>query len=433
MAPLRSVLAGRELQDPRSALLFTWTGRMRMKVIAGNGKAYAHWRNRYRRVTMYGSADAVSELEASLKELIAELDQMKTTQWRVRRRKRKSVFALLSSLRSKHKTDELLLRGRDVVATAHPSTLVLIENALNAEHLIVTSTDTPVDVQDSEEDDNECLLCGDEYDRPYTLQGCGHRFCEACLPGLFHETRLPISCPECQSQLSWGDIDSLASVADKTAAIDAAVKQYVNKHLSHVRNCPVPGCDALLWMGDNPEPQSSAEEAQRGGHVADCHSCSASLCVTCSSKFNKLVDAHPGSSCAVAQDAQEGALQAHVQHIRENLLTHKCPRCQKAFIDFDGCFALKCDCGAGFCAWCLEDCGIDAHSHVATCKAKPPNAETYHAPFPEFEKIHQERRRKAIEQYLHTIHDTDLARGVLKVIQPNLRWNGITDLQVPSE
>merc|ERR1719217_444733 len=50
------------------------------------------------------------------------------------------------------------------------------------------------------------------------------------------------------------------------------------------------------------------------------------------------------------------------------LLTLKCPRCGQAFHDFDKCFALVCPrpgCHAGFCGWCLTDCGVDAHRHVA--------------------------------------------------------------------
>eukprot|EP00599_Poterioochromonas_sp_BG-1_P007046 CAMPEP_0173142332 /NCGR_PEP_ID=MMETSP1105-20130129/6029_1 /TAXON_ID=2985 /ORGANISM="Ochromonas sp., Strain BG-1" /LENGTH=1951 /DNA_ID=CAMNT_0014055711 /DNA_START=962 /DNA_END=6817 /DNA_ORIENTATION=- len=57
-------------------------------------------------------------------------------------------------------------------------------------------------------------------------------------------------------------------------------------------------------------------------------------------------------------------------HIIDEIFTLKCPRCRQAFVDFDGCFALTCTkrgCGAAFCAWCLADCGTDAHSHVAHC------------------------------------------------------------------
>eukprot|EP00961_Rhodomonas_salina_P052016 698340-Rhodomonas_salina.2 len=31
-------------------------------------------------------------------------------------------------------------------------------------------------------------------------------------------------------------------------------------------------------------------------------------------------------------------------------------------------------CGCGFCAWCLRDCGGDAHQHVGRCSAKPDAA-----------------------------------------------------------
>ena len=56
------------------------------------------------------------------------------------------------------------------------------------------------------------------------------------------------------------------------------------------------------------------------------------------------------------------------QHVVENILTLSCPRCSQAFIDFDGCFALSCGrCRAAFCAYCLADCGKDAHAHVGTC------------------------------------------------------------------
>eukprot|EP00740_Mantoniella_antarctica_P004743 CAMPEP_0181356476 /NCGR_PEP_ID=MMETSP1106-20121128/4444_1 /TAXON_ID=81844 /ORGANISM="Mantoniella antarctica, Strain SL-175" /LENGTH=327 /DNA_ID=CAMNT_0023469267 /DNA_START=155 /DNA_END=1135 /DNA_ORIENTATION=+ len=61
-------------------------------------------------------------------------------------------------------------------------------------------------------------------------------------------------------------------------------------------------------------------------------------------------------------------LRSAKEHIIEGILTLCCPRCKQAFLDFDGCFALNCSrCSAGFCAYCLADCGRDAHQHVGTC------------------------------------------------------------------
>lgn len=54
--------------------------------------------------------------------------------------------------------------------------------------------------------------------------------------------------------------------------------------------------------------------------------------------------------------------------IVEDILTLKCPKCRAAFYDFTGCAALTCGrCGCGFCAYCLANCGADAHAHVAHC------------------------------------------------------------------
>lgn len=71
-------------------------------------------------------------------------------------------------------------------------------------------------------------------------------------------------------------------------------------------------------------------------------------------------------------------VQEAIRHIRENILTLKCPSCQTAYYDFDGCCALTCgQCGAGICGWCGEACGRDAHPHVAHCPAKPRGADIF--------------------------------------------------------
>jgi hypothetical protein len=67
-------------------------------------------------------------------------------------------------------------------------------------------------------------------------------------------------------------------------------------------------------------------------------------------------------------------------HIIDDILTLKCPRCSTAFLDFNGCFAIICGnnrCSAGLCAWCLKDCGADAHSHVASCPHNPAKNSGY--------------------------------------------------------
>jgi hypothetical protein len=99
-------------------------------------------------------------------------------------------------------------------------------------------------------------------------------------------------------------------------------------------------------------------------------------------------------------DEKQRKVHRHCLHVREELLTLKCPRqnCRQAFLDFDGCFALTCDaCGCGFCAWCLEDCGEDAHAHVAAC---PDGQGGYHGEYKAFNEAQRKRRLRVVREYL---------------------------------
>ena len=72
---------------------------------------------------------------------------------------------------------------------------------------------------------------------------------------------------------------------------------------------------------------------------------------------------------AMETSSAEEKLRLAKEHVIEKVLTLSCPRCEQAFVDFDGCFALKCGrCQAGFCAYCLADCGRDAHAHIGGCE-----------------------------------------------------------------
>ena len=69
-----------------------------------------------------------------------------------------------------------------------------------------------------------------------------------------------------------------------------------------------------------------------------------------------------------ASAGAEERLRAAREHVIEKIFTPCCPRCSQAFVDFTGCFALSCSrCRAGICAYCLADCGKDAHAHIGSC------------------------------------------------------------------
>jgi hypothetical protein len=99
----------------------------------------------------------------------------------------------------------------------------------------------------------------------------------------------------------------------------------------------------------------------------------------------------------------ESMVQAHRTHVIEEILTLHCPRpgCHAAFLDFQGCFALTCHgCNAGFCAWCLEDCGRDAHPHVRQCEHNKAPGKDLFGTEEQFKEAQLSRRRKLLWEYL---------------------------------
>jgi hypothetical protein len=100
---------------------------------------------------------------------------------------------------------------------------------------------------------------------------------------------------------------------------------------------------------------------------------------------------------------EERAVEKHAQHIEDRICNLRCPRCELVFVDFVGCFALKCpSCSCGFCALCLADCGSDAHSHVAQCGAGRLHS-TYFGTDSVFANAQQVQRQLRLDEYLRTI------------------------------
>jgi hypothetical protein len=117
-------------------------------------------------------------------------------------------------------------------------------------------------------------------------------------------------------------------------------------------------------------------------------------------------------------------------HILNNILTLKCPRCAKPFIDFTNCCALTCmdeagnGCNASFCAFCLKLCDGDAHKHVAHCpKNTNPGRKLYVDSQEAFERDLKTRKAAAVREYLTTVPQQHVAR-VLFLCQGELEGLG---------
>ena len=137
---------------------------------------------------------------------------------------------------------------------------------------------------------------------------------------------------------------------------------------------------------------------------------------------------------------QELQVQEHVDHIVNNILLLCCPRCGQAFDSFEGCFALKCSrqtCQAAFCAWCLTDCGDDAHPHVKQCVLNHRDSnldgfDGYYGSVEEFETVQKKRRGASLREYWNsrvTPESQEIVAAIRNLIVPMA--TGISDFIPP--
>jgi hypothetical protein len=109
------------------------------------------------------------------------------------------------------------------------------------------------------------------------------------------------------------------------------------------------------------------------------------------------------------------------KHIVEDILTLHCPSatCGQVFIDFESCSALSCSrCKTAFCAYCLKDCGADAHAHVETACEHKPTAMTGaggYGGMTAFSFAQQIRKEKLVHAFVGT-----LPKHIATILMPKL-------------
>ena len=90
-----------------------------------------------------------------------------------------------------------------------------------------------------------------------------------------------------------------------------------------------------------------------------------------------------------------------VENAIQNILTLRCPNCNVAFLDFDACAAVYCNCLHWFCALCMQDIGTkqEAHAHVKECHLNP-NPESYYVNLEEWSAIQEKRIAVKLRQHI---------------------------------
>jgi hypothetical protein len=313
--------------------------------------------------------------------------------------------------------------------------------ALQKEHVTVQS-ECDLQLKQNERLQEHLQTLRDEFARrvnqlEHTLAGVEHQRAEAERAMLAQEAAEARTCCVCYEDMKLKDGVDCPSGEAQHFLCTMCLESHLNALAEEgptARNrgrlqCPMPGCvapaypDALLA-----QRLSSAVYQQYQGRIF--HVREVELVAELNQQFNaelqrQVAQAQEQARQELEQRSQDAQVQRHHQYIREQILTLQCPRCGQAFFDFDGCFALTCGrCKAAFCAYCLRDCGHDAHQHVANCPDNLAPGRDVFGREDLFTAAQQQRRRRMVKKYLDTL-DVDLRRQVLEYCQRDLRDIGV--------
>ena len=141
-------------------------------------------------------------------------------------------------------------------------------------------------------------------------------------------------------------------------------------------------------------------------------------------------------NASLALSEAERRMRANRNHIIERILQFACPRCGQVYpeildgkmvFDKDQCFALSCQsCPCKFCAYCLKDCGADAHAHVAAKVCSPVNKGPGAGLFPKepeetFRAANKWRRENGLKAFLARIPLASEREALVKEVSIELR------------
>jgi len=144
-------------------------------------------------------------------------------------------------------------------------------------------------------------------------------------------------------------------------------------------------------------------------------------------RYERQVEQLEEKIANLVADKMDAVVPVHMKKLIDDVLTDKCPRCKRAFFDFDGCFALTCSgCGCGFCAYCLADCGSsDTHKHVRNCQHNIAPGRDVFSSNGVWLQSQLLRRRRKLKAFIETIGERAVRGCVLDAARKELEDVGI--------
>ncbi|KAJ0265970.1 ATP-dependent RNA helicase DEAH12 [Hirschfeldia incana] len=190
----------------------------------------------------------------------------------------------------------------------------------------------------------ECPICLSEVEDGYSLEGCSHLLCKACLleqleASMRNFDAFPIICShvDCGAPIVLADLRALLSQEKLDELFRASLSSFVTTSDGKFRFCPTPDCPSIYRVAG---PQDSEERFI-------CGACNSEICTRCHLEYHsyitceryKLFKEDPDMSL---KDWAKG------KNVKE------CPFCKSTIEKSEGCNHLLCRCGNHICWVCLK-------------------------------------------------------------------------------
>lgn len=200
----------------------------------------------------------------------------------------------------------------------------------------------------------DCSICLCEVEDKYSLVGCGHGFCRACireqiLSAVHHREGFPLTCayPLCSQKLLLTDLEALLTAKQQDELRKSSLCAFVALNKGKYKFCTTPDCPAVYRVTDESK-------------LFHCGACGVRLCTSCNWEF------HLGLTCQEYEEFKQDPDLSLKSWRRGKQHVKCCPSCGSTIEKVDGCNHVLCNCKSHLCWVCLSpfQSSEDCYSHL---------------------------------------------------------------------
>ena len=190
----------------------------------------------------------------------------------------------------------------------------------------------------------ECPICLSEVEDGYSLEGCSHLFCKACLleqleASMRNFDAFPIICShiDCGAPIVVADMRALLSQEKLDELFRASLSSFVTTSDGKFRFCSTPDCPSIYRVAG---PLDS-------GVPFFCGACNSKTCTRCHLEYHRYITCE---RYKLFKEDPDMSLKdwAKGKNVKE------CPCCKSTIEKSEGCNHLLCRCGNHICWVCLR-------------------------------------------------------------------------------